>query len=169
MISLDDQPESSISIPVTAVRTVTLQKSKDVASGLTLGSYILRVVDIGLDDDGDPETSCVIEWLDDAAPRKAADRRTLTPPMQKALNELHELMIAGRGMPANRHDRAPDGAPLIKLSEWRDACRERGLTKSGVYDTEKKAFSRAADALEKANYIATFGNDVWLLGGQNPA
>jgi hypothetical protein len=169
MISVDDQPASSISIPVAAVRSVTLLKSKSGPSGVALGSYTLRIVDLGTDEEGDPKTSCLIEWLGETEPSKRNVQSQLTAPMQKALNELHELIIAGRHLTAANHPRAPDGKSIVALSEWRAVCRERGLGKTGKHDAEKKAFSRAADALEKANYIATFGDSVWLLEGQNGA
>ncbi len=146
-------------------RTVTLEKSKDGVEGL-IESFTLSRVSLGVDDDGDEITSCSILPTDavEAAP---SSRPTLPPAAQSALAELHELLIAERGDKAKGHARIPDGVTVIKLSDWRAACRDRSLSTSGEAEAEKKAFGRAVDALEKASFIARFGDFVWLLKGHN--
>lgn len=143
---------------------MTLPKAKDGRSGVTLGSYRLRLLELGADDDGDPITSCTIEWLNESTPRKKASaRRSLTAAAQKALNELHKLIIAGRGQKANGHERAPDGAVLVTLADWRIACRTKGLSTTREKEAERKAFERSMDALEKENCIATYEDSAWSL------
>jgi len=80
------------------------------------------------------------------------------------------LVIAEKGALARRHERAPDGARLIELANWRTVCACRGLTVSRSQDSERKAFDRAVEKLSELAQIETFGHVVWLIkdnGGHN--
>src|SRR5688572_14978316 len=81
----------------------------------------------------------------------------------KALVELNDLVIAEKGALARRHERAPDGARLIELANWRTVCACRGLTVSRSQDSERKAFDRAVEKLSELAQIETFGHVVWLI------
>jgi AAA domain len=141
------------------VREVVTEKVREGTIG-PLFSFTLKQVVLGADEDGDQITSCIVE---SAAP---ANRKARRPQPEsragKALNELEQLIIGGKGTPAQGHPRAPDGATLIAKADWRDACRRRHLS-DGTQENEKKAFQRAVIALSQANLIGDHGDDVWPL------
>jgi hypothetical protein len=149
-----------------AERTIVLDKVRDGPEG-PLGTFTLRNVEFGEDEEGDPITSCVLV--------PSASTNTLRAPRTpkqgtaaaKALTELHELVLAEKGNLARRHERAPEGARLIELAEWRTACARRLLTLTGgAEDSERKAFDRAVEKLSELAQIETFGQVVWLIKRQ---
>ncbi len=145
------------------VREVVAAKVKDGEDG-PLFSYRLKQVKLGIDDDGDEITSCVVEAV--AQPKKEAQPPKPESSADRALTELEQLIIADRGVVARGHERAPDGAVLIKKSDWRDACRAKTLS-DGVPGNEKKAFQRAVRTLASGNLIGDFGDEVWLIKSSN--
>jgi hypothetical protein len=141
------------------VREVAAEKIKDGMEGPVF-SYRLKQVSLGTDEDGDEITTCIVEAV--APPDPKAQRPRPESPAGKALNELEQLIIAGVGMPARGHPRAPVGATLVTRAAWRDACRQRCLS-DGTPENEKKAFQRAARSLSAANLIGDFGDAVWPI------
>jgi hypothetical protein len=93
------------------VREVETENVKDGLIGRVL-TYRLKVVEIGTDEDGDQITSCVVEALS----KPKAKRQRPPPESQagKALGELEELVIAGKGDAADGHPRAPRGVLLVR-------------------------------------------------------
>jgi len=80
------------------VRSVETEKVKDGEKAAIL-AYRLKVVDLGPDEDGDPITTCVV----DVVGKPKARRRRPTRQAQKALAELEELLIDGKGEPSDGH------------------------------------------------------------------
>jgi hypothetical protein len=143
------------------VREVETEKVKDGMIGRVL-TYRLKVVELGTDEDGDQITSCIVEALS----KPKAKRRRPPPESQagKALGELEELVIIGKGEPADGHPRAPRGVLLIRKTDWRAACLTKELTADEAGEAaERRAFSRAVGLLERDNWIGNHGPFVWLL------
>lgn len=142
-------------------RTVTLEKSKDGIEG-PIENFTLSTEVVGVDDDGDEISSCVVSPAEGAC---SARRRQVSPSAAKALTELEHLLLSGNGEQSRGHPRIPDGVMLIKLSAWREACCDKGLSGTGKQEAEKKAFQRALKDLEEASRIGYFGEFVWLTKG----
>lgn len=141
------------------LRSVTLDKHKDGAEG-PIGTFRLRLVDLGNDADGDPITSCIVVHAGNDAQR--VPRRP--PPNSgagKALNELEHL-LAGSGVPSSGHDRVPDGVICASKDDWQAACRAKGLS-SGNPDSEQRVFRRAVSELESRGVISIYGDHVWCI------
>ena len=147
-----DQPE----------RRVYVEKAKDGIEGQIEG-FTLKPVTLGLDDEGDPITSCVIS--PSKVRTKVPQRPSPTTGAGKALTELEQLIIAGKGRLSLHHERISDGAVLVSKSDWRTACRAKSLSDSGEEEAEKKAFARAVRDLENRDLVAAFGDRVWLIKG----
>jgi hypothetical protein len=145
-------------------RSVLVRKAKDGPEG-PIGAFTLEAVVVGVDAAGADVASCNIrpcEGVGRGGPRRlkpgsAAD---------KAVKELHELVNAERGEIAKGHARAPDGARLIPLALWRDACRRKRLSTGESADVENRAFLRAVSMLTDAGHIGEFDSVVWMLAGQ---
>ena len=142
-----------------AERTVTLEKARDGEEG-PLGGFTLKPVHLGLDQDGEPVTSCVLVPTE---PSKAAK-----PKMPKAdsaadlaLKELDHVLLAGGGKHVP-HDRIPDGAECVTADAWRAACKRKGLS-TGEPESERKAFNRAQKDLREAGLVDTLDGWVWRI------
>jgi hypothetical protein len=115
-----------------------LELSKDGDVGLQLVSR-LRVVEIGVDQDGDAITSCVVETVD----RSGALAKTTKPPpksCQTALRALQRALDeAGEDAPVS--STIPSSARVVSVETWR-----RYAYASGISDTDspeaRKRFSR---------------------------
>lgn len=95
----------------------TLEWMKDGPEGETITSA-LEVVEVGIDDDGDPITSCVVEPLDMPTTTLVERAPKLTP------NQNTMLSVLAEG--------GPDG---LSLEDWNEAAREIGLgPKQRLYD-----------------------------------
>ena len=158
MIRIDREPDS-------AERTVVLDKVRDGPEG-PLGTFTLRNVEFGEDEEGDAINSCVLVPSASTSTLQVPRTAKQGSAAAKALTELHELVLAEKGAPARRHERAPEGARLIDLADWRAACARRGLTLTGSEDSERKAFDRAVEKLSELAQIETFGQVVWLIKRQ---
>jgi hypothetical protein len=142
------------------VREVETEKVKDGQKGRVL-TYRLKVVDLGADEDGDQITSCIVDVM--SKPKAKRQRPPANSQAEKALTELEELVIDGKGEPADGYPRAPLGVLLVRKSDWRDACLARQLTVEGDSGSEQKAFKRAQQALERAGWVSGHGDFVWIM------
>jgi hypothetical protein len=95
---------------VGATSTVTVEYMKDGPEGDVIASR-LEVVEVSVDHDGKPITSCVVV-ADEAPPASASEAKghKLTPNQQSLLNILEEAGPAG-----------------LSIDEWNDKARENGL------------------------------------------
>lgn len=59
------------------LRIVTVQKAKDAEAGQR-HAFALKVVNLGLDDDGDPKTTCVVDWQESPPSGTRAGKRART-------------------------------------------------------------------------------------------
>jgi hypothetical protein len=146
-------------------RTVILEKAKDGVEG-PIGSFTLEVVSVGTDEEtGDDITSCNIRPCE-AEAKGGPKRLAVGSQADKAIKELHELVLAEAGEIAKGGGRAPPGVRLIPLDLWRESCRRKRLSSGDKPDAENRAFLRAVDTLTDANHIGEYDGVVWLLAGQ---
>ena len=67
-----------------------------------------------------------------------------------------------------RHERIPDGAEVVKLEDWAEACRKKGLANSTTDNAdnrrraEDQAFRRACQKLEKSSLVCMYDGLVWI-------
>lgn len=120
-----------------AFRTVRLEKSRDGATG-EVGHFQLGIVEVGEDPEGNPITSCIVNWID-RTPQQLQRPNSVSG---KALSELERLINIGVGRRLEGGNGLPDGAIVVSVDEWRAACRQRRLSEGGV-EGERKAFQRA--------------------------
>jgi hypothetical protein len=146
----------------------TLELSKDGAAGAEIVSRLVPV-EVGVDDDGDPVTSCVIEALDveptrapkpNSTPRLSKAAQTALRALQKTIDEV------GETAPTSNH--IPQGARTVTLDQWRGYAYRMGISTSregtSPADEERakrKAFQSATDALIAAGAIGIWEPHVW--------
>jgi hypothetical protein len=129
----------------------TVELMKDGPQGDEFASR-LEVVELGLDDDGDKITSCVIVPVEGLAPQKERPRK-LPAAAAKALKALHEI-IDDAGIIPPPDSYIPPNIKAATLDQWRAHAYKRGLCSSAEPDTKKHAFRRAFDCLAENHRIA---------------
>ncbi len=101
--------------------------------------FKLRSVTLGLDEDGEPVTSAVVDACDAPAPKPKPLRGKNEVAMQAPNDALrdHGTTRSGNCYPTNRK--------VVDVDHWREACCVHGLT-NGVSDSAaRQAFKRAKD------------------------
>lgn len=137
----------------------TVEHMKDGPEGETVASR-LEVVEVGIDEDGDPITSCVVVEADPALAGHRG-RKPVSGAAKVALDLLTRAIIDdGRTPPASNH--FPGGIRAVPLSLWRSYCYQGGISKGDTIGAQKKAFQRAADKLQAAGLIGFWDEWVWL-------
>ncbi|ARC87393.1 hypothetical protein B5V46_01485 [Rhodovulum sp. MB263] len=136
--------------------TAEVTKQRDGPTGYRF-CYQLRQVELGLDQDGDPVTTCLV---DPAVPAEAG-RAGVSEAARKALSLLNRL-IEDRGE-IHRKPQYPSHAG-VSFDLWRDACMAEGeLSASENRDTRKRAFNRCREELETAREIVVRDDLVWVV------
>ena len=136
--------------------TAEVTKQRDGPTGYHF-CYRLRQVELGLDQDGDPVTTCLVE---PTLPAEAG-RAAVTEAARKALSVLDET-IAAEGE-IYRKPQYPGGMG-VPVERWRAACLVQGsVSASESYDTRKRTFNRVREELEKVRFIVIHDELVWRV------
>jgi hypothetical protein len=142
----------------TSVATVI--KQKDGPEGAAY-EFKLRSIQLGLDEDGDPVTTCIVEHIN-AEEVIARRRQKLSGPQQRAFDILQRLII-DHGKPTEYgHEVIPDKALSVALGQWRDECKRAGLSASESPAAQRKAVQRAMDDLVNIRVVGKYDEQVWL-------
>jgi hypothetical protein len=136
---------------------VTVEWMKDGPEGDTIASR-LEAVEIAMDADGDPVTSCIVEPAEETAGKAGA---RLTPRQRRGLDVLHNA-LADHGKPAPDSRNYPPGAIVIKADLWRDC-----LFRFGVLDKDaanpRQPFKRLKDDLSDRGAIRECDGLIWAV------
>jgi hypothetical protein len=135
----------------------TVERMKDGAEGEVIVSR-LEIVDVGVDGDGEPLTSCIVREADGAA--GGSEKRRLAPAQARALQLLADAISVGGQVPPGSHQ-IPAGASCVTTDVWRECCY-RGQISDGNQHAKKTAFNRAAQALVAAGRIGVWDPWVWI-------
>jgi hypothetical protein len=135
---------------------VTVEWMKDGPEGAVIGSR-LETIELGLDDDGDEISSCVVEPTE---PGEVAAKSTVPPAAKLALQCLHEALIDfGTIPPASNH--IPPNTRTCPAVRWRELCAAKTITDSDKPDSQRKAFVRATEKLQELGLIGVWKDQVW--------
>jgi hypothetical protein len=138
----------------------TITKQKDGEDGADFG-FALRSVTVGVDDDGDNITSCVVEAADQPNDAARKPGRKLPDSAVVAYRALVDCCNdQGRRVPISGLNMS--GVPI---EAWWDFMK-RNQPPGTLDDTYRKTFKRAQEALQVANRIGVRDSWVWpVLGG----
>jgi hypothetical protein len=137
-----------------------LELAKDGPVGDTIVSRLEQIT-IGLDEDGDPITSCIIEAVVGEASRPAAKRAKLPAGAQIALEALREAIgESGEVPPASNH--IPQCVKTVGLDRWKVHALKRGISTSDDPRAKRLAFQRASERLVAAKEIGIWDQHAWL-------
>jgi hypothetical protein len=156
------------------LRTATVTRVKDGRSGAVL-SFGLREVELGIDEDGDPITTCIVQEMNASAmlARSGKGGRKLGDEAVSLLRHINDAIAEGRG----RVDQPEPGMalyPTISRQILTPYLVERGwlrlserLSKNGerfecVPDGEHSRLWKRLNALRDAASVGFNRHDVWL-------
>jgi hypothetical protein len=138
--------------------TASVVRYKDGEEGDTW-TFDLRPLEIGMDREGNPISSCYVDVTLDPA-RKSADRRKpehISPLNLKFLDALNNV-LASDNLPIVR------GRKAAAKEAWRNECNARGLINlKGNTKSAKALFDKARRELVAKNRIACEGDLTWTL------
>jgi hypothetical protein len=139
-----------------------LELSKDGPIGLQFVSRLVPV-QIGVDQDGDTVTSCVVEKIKGAVVSARKSRKTRAPPKfaQTALRALRKA-IEELGEQATPSNTIPASARVVSVDTWRTYAYRAGISDTDNDDARRVAFSRAHKALVDGNHVQAWGEYRWL-------
>jgi len=137
-----------------------LEFAKDGPSDATIVSR-LEPIEIGTDDDGDPQTSCIVMPVEGAMIETRGRPRKMPNGAKIALRALQDALVTG-GEPAPTSNHIPDNVRVVSMELWREYAYKRGI--SGGEDRAKQtAFKRASEYLLSNSCVATWDDHVWLV------
>jgi putative DNA primase/helicase len=150
----------------TGARTIKLAKIKEEESGRTFG-FRLRQVSLGADSDGDPITSCVVEYTDVPAPqtRRRRDKAQATAETH-VINAL-KAVLSNEGRKAPLGVPAPSGVYVAPLKSVRKRAFAIGLSQEGESPAAPRTrWNRAVEKLAAENVLGVWkpedGAEEWL-------
>jgi len=134
---------------------------KDGSQGDEFASR-LEVVEVGIDDDGNKITSCVIKPVEGLASSRKEKAAKLTKGAKIALAALHEAIgECGAIPPASNH--IPDGVKCVTQDQWRDYAAGRGISTSDKESATRMTFVRATESLVAARRVAIWDGYAWPM------
>jgi len=143
-------------IQVTADWEIISRKQRDQEAPESL-HFKLRSVCLGVDEDGVPVTSAVV----DAAEPPKPERKPLTGTNEIAMQALYDaLRDHGETKPGDKY---PANRKVVHIDHWRAACDAHGLTKGVSDSAARTAFMRAKKALMKLDEVREWGDHVWRV------
>lgn len=154
--ALDTEIELSVS---GKTRIATVTKQRDWPEGDKY-AFELVAVDLGIDQDGDLVTSCVIEVSD--VPIHKPQERPLSGVARVAATALKETILAqGETMPETSS--IPRGVRAVRIEHWRERFILRyGDERSNSTEAISRAFRRAKEDLLKRDVICISSPHVWM-------
>lgn len=171
--SLKGGVDTVVLIEAGLTKKATVHKQKDGEDG-NVFMFNLKQVEIGVDDDGETVTSCIVEHtkVDNSLPTdpKAAARKRLSDKQRQVLSELGKcLEHHGQAVPAeipSSHINTFMTTKVTTRDLWRDtylaiACPDRD-SRDTNRDSERKAWLRAVEKLQSVGLVGTWEGYAWL-------
>ncbi len=154
--SLTAAADAQIAVQRTASGTITatVEDMKDGPEGDVIASRLASVT-VGVDDDGDDLTSCVVEEDDYQAEPVGRQVRG----QAKVALDLLKKALADEGEIAPASNHIPMNQPVVTLSLWRSYFYE-GAGIDGQ-DARQKAFKRSLTSLQEKGMVGVWGNYAW--------
>jgi hypothetical protein len=140
---------------------VTVEHMKDGVEGEVIRSR-LEMVELGLDDDGDPITSCVIVPADEGHTYKRTKVK-LSPSAAVGLRLLGDAILE-TGSTTSTHPRIPKQTGHTGTDDWRSYFYAGTIAEGTKRDSQKKAFQRVVAELQRAGIIGIWNDRVWIAG-----
>jgi hypothetical protein len=137
---------------------VKVEHMKDGPEGDTLYSR-LDAVEVGVDEYGEPITSCIVVPVDAGAARPTATRK-LSDKQKLALEVLADCVLEN-GEPLPTQFKLPDDLKGVAISNWREEMLKRGVLDSAAKNP-REDYRRVKTSLLARHLIGERDGSVWL-------
>jgi hypothetical protein len=145
------------------ISTATITKQRD---GATEGEVVFRLqrVTLGLDQDGEEVTSCIIEPLDQSKATRPRRRPKLSA-QQKIAIEMLGKALAQEGRAASPDNNIPSTTTVVDVDLWRRYFYAAVGSDGTKAEARKKAFQRVREGLQAQQppIIRIWNEQVWLV------
>lgn len=143
-----------------AVRTATCKKQRDMENGKRI-AFTLRVVDLGLDDEFDPITSCVVEQadIDLASLNKSSPLKGNSLIAKQALVEA----IAKHGLRMADTENYPASRNVVEIDLWRSEFLKMRIDSGAQEASVAKDFTRQSKKLQESGAVHSYAGMVWFI------
>ncbi|NMM15375.1 MAG: AAA family ATPase [Rhodoferax sp.] len=131
-------------------RSATITKMKDGDGEGIAFPFRLENVQLGVDDEGNPTASCVVNVSGQLAKKVAGSKRLTIGRDDVALAAAVSL-------------RDLTGGSTVTLDQWKVSATAGMVAKPGKADNRVRDFSRAVEVLTAGGYISMVGNRVEVL------
>lgn len=132
-----------------------IELMKDGEMGDEIRSH-LKQVEIGIDDEGDTITSCIV--VEDDKKSENPKNKRLTGHILNVFTLLKEIISTSGTYSSNKN--IPDYSRCVKYKEAADYC-QKGL----IAETEaakRMAFKRSLTDLQKDNFVGIWDDYIWI-------
>jgi hypothetical protein len=141
------------------IRTAAVTKANDMAEG-PFGSFRADVVNLGLDEDGDPiQVSIAVPMDGILVPQKK--QSALPKAAQIAQRALGEAVAAHGEAIASNH--IPPSVKTVTVERWREYAYLSGISASELPRSKQQAFKRASEQLIAARKVGFWNETVWVV------
>ena len=125
--------------------------------------FLLESVELGHDSDGDPVTSCVVQYT------SKADRPAKLSDAKRTMLKGFETALSGAGFELHGHPDLPSETRAVLKSDWKEAVLDDPrFSKDVQEDSRRRSFARLVKELEADGYVGSDHNDCfWLLKKQD--
>jgi hypothetical protein len=145
----------------------TVEHAKDFGAGTIFASR-LEQVELGIDNDGDPVTSCVITAVEANEVQEAEQTEQADPSGRKvpkgaqlALEVLRKLFASSiDNIAAPKEAGLPPGTRICRAEKWREHFYK--ASPADNQDSKRRAYKRAHEQLFKAGILDVWDEYVWL-------
>jgi RecA-family ATPase len=139
------------------VVTAEIKKQRDGRTGDKF-SFTLESIQLGMDEEGDQVTSCVL--ISTETPAKV--RKKLSPQNQRALDVLNNLMTerGERGIPKT----GMRTVTFVRNDDFRAALLKANISASDKPDNVRRQIQRIMETLNDNCITATWEDKVWVVG-----
>jgi AAA domain len=140
---------------------VAVEYMKDGPAGAEISSKLVPV-DVGVDADGDPMTSCVIVPLEGQEVAKPVTKKAKLPKAaQIALRALSQAIDeCGEAAPTSNH--IPPSVKVTTVERWREYAYRIGISPSEKPRARQAAFQRASQYLVASEFVAIWDETAWI-------
>src|SRR5215207_7081743 len=160
--SLTGAVDSQIAIKRDGANNIVaeLEWMKDGPQGEVIVSR-LEPIQVGIDDDGDPITSCVLTPIEGGSAPKASSR-PLAPRTRRALEALTESLLDHGRIPPSFLGLPGSISSAVEAERWREELFRRGVLDDQAKNPRKPFFD-IKDQLADRRLIAERDGWVWLV------
>ena len=159
--------DASISVKHDASNNIVMavEKMKDGTTGDEFVSR-LKSVNVGVDENGEAISSCVVEPVDLAPAAKSAQNapklKVLTKSGKTALTAITRAMDeVGEVPPACSH--IPADVKCVTIEQWRNFAYRTGISTSSEARARQQAFKRASEELIGEGHVVVWDPYAWTL------